>query len=141
MESRFSYNRKENKTMTEKTIYIAFDDKQFDNEYDCREYELNTKLKDIDDDLLLYDKNGKKIEKIDNQLLAESIDYIVVKSEKAYEYFVEQMDYFGFNYPDYYNSPICSYYYDYDENEWINIEDRVQCLQLEIDKLSKYLIK
>ena len=127
--------------MTEKTIYIAFDDKQFDNEYDCIEYELNTKLKDIGDDLLLYDKNGKKIEKIDNQLLAESIDYIVVKSEKAYEYFVEQMDYFGLNYPDYYNSPICSYYYDYDENEWINIEDRVQCLQLEIDKLSKYLIK
>ena len=127
--------------MTEKTVYIAFDNKQFDNEYDCREYELNTKLKDIGDDLLLYDKNGKKIEKIDNQLLAESIDYIVVKSEKAYEYFVEQMDYFGLNYPDYYNSPICSYYYDYDENEWINIEDRVQCLQLEIDKLSKYLIK
>ena len=127
--------------MTEKTIYIAFDDKQFDNEYDCREYELNTKFKDVGDDLLLYDKNGKKIEKIDNQLLAESIDYIVVKSEKAYEYFVEQMDYFGLNYPDYYNSPICSYYYDYDENEWINIEDRVQCLQLEIDKLSKYLIK
>ena len=141
MEKGFSYNRKENKTMTEKTIYIAFDDKQFDNEYDCREYELNTKLKDIGDDLLLYDKNGKKIEKIDNQLLAESIDYIVVKSEKAYEYFVEQMDYFGLNYPDYYNSPICSYCYDYDENEWINIEDRVQCLQLEIDKLSKYLIK
>ena len=127
--------------MTEKTIYIAFDGKEFDDEGDCREYELNTKLKDIGDDLLLYDKNGKKIEKIDNQLLAESIDYIVVKSEKAYEYFVEQMDYFGLNYPDYYNSPICSYYYDYDENEWINIEDRVQCLQLEIDKLSKYLIK
>ena len=127
--------------MIEKTIYVAFDDKEFDNEYDCREYELNTKLKDIGDDLLLYDKNGKKIEKIDNQLLAESIDYIVVKSEKAYEYFVEQMDYFGLNYPDYYNSPICSYCYDYDENEWINIEDRVQCLQLEIDKLSKYLIK
>ena len=127
--------------MKEKTIYIAFDGKEFDNEYDCREYELNTKLKDIGDDLLLYDKNGKKIEKIDNQLLAESIDYIVVKSEKAYEYFVEQMDYFGLNYPDYYNSPICSYCYDYDENEWINIEDRVQCLQLEIDKLSKYLIK
>ena len=127
--------------MTEKTIYIAFDGKEFNNEYDCIEYELNTKLKDIGDDLLLYDKNGKKIEKIDNQLLAESIDYIVVKSEKAYEYFVEQMDYFGLNYPDYYNSPICSYCYDYDENEWINIEDRVQCLQLEIDKLSKYLIK
>ena len=127
--------------MTEKTVYIAFDGKQFDNEYDCREYELNTELKDIGDDLLLYDKNGKKIEKIDNQLLAESIDYIVVKSEKAYEYFVEQMDYFGLNYPDYYNSPICSYCYDYDENEWINIEDRIQCLQLEIDKLSKYLIK
>lgn len=127
--------------MIEKTIYVAFDDKEFDDEGDCREYELNTKLKDIGDDLLLYDKNGKKIEKIDNQLLAESIDYIVVKSEKAYEYFVEQMDYFGLNYPDYYNSPICSYYYDYDENEWINIEDRVQCLQLEIDKLSKYLIK
>ena len=127
--------------MTEKTVYIAFDGKEFDNEYGCREYELNTKLKDVGDDLLLYDKNGKKIEKIDNQLLAESIDYIVVKSEKAYEYFVEQMDYFGLNYPDYYNSPICSYYYDYDENEWINIEDRVQCLQLEIDKLSKYLIK
>ena len=127
--------------MIEKTIYVAFDGKEFDNEYDCREYELNTKLKDIGDDLLLYDKNGKKIEKIDNQLLAESIDYIVVKSEKAYEYFVEQMDYFGLNYPDYYNSPICSYCYNYDENEWINIEDRVQCLQLEIDKLSKYLIK
>ena len=35
--------------MTEKTIYIAFDGKQFDYEDDCREYELNTKLKDIED--------------------------------------------------------------------------------------------
>ena len=50
MERRFSYNRKENKTMTEKTIYVAFDGKEFEDEYDCREYELSENGKNVGND-------------------------------------------------------------------------------------------
>ena len=44
MERRFPYNRKENKTMIEKTIYIAFDGEEFEDYNECERYERYRKF-------------------------------------------------------------------------------------------------
>ena len=126
--------------MTKKTIYIAFDGKQFDDEDKCVEYESLAKAKEIGDDLLLYDKNGNRIKTI-NYASADKIDYIIVKSEKAYDYLEEKMDNYGLDYPSFSSKlPIYSYY-SYDKNEWCDIKDKIEDLQEELDRLNKYLIK
>lgn len=125
--------------MTEKTIYIAFDGKQFDDEDDCVKYEATTELKEIGDDLLLYDKDGNRIEVLNDELI-DKIEYIIIKSKRAYNCLAEKMDYYGYLYPSNSQLPICSYY-NYDEEKWCDIKDRIEDLQEELDRLSKYLIK
>lgn len=127
--------------MTEKTIYIAFDGKQFDYKDDCVKYEATTELKEIGDDLLLYDKDGNRIEAINGESI-DKIEYIIIKSERAYNFLAEKIDYYGYPYLYPFNSqlPICSYY-NYDEQKWCDIKDRIEDLQEELDRLSKYLIK
>lgn len=130
--------------MIEKTIYIAFDGCSFDDEYTCRDYESTKIAEDVGGDLLLYDKNGNKIEKIDD-ISADKIDYIIIKSEKAYNYVEEQMDYYGNIFPERCkaidHNYICSFYYDCDENDWLTVEEKIKSLQNDIEELNKFLIK
>ena len=130
--------------MTEKTIYIAFDGKEFEDEYKCTKYELSEYGKNVCNDLPMYDKNGKQMFISQADCDYQRIDYVVFKSKPAYDYFAQLMDYYGYIYPneekvkdDNYK---CSYYYDYDY-EWRNINDKINELQSQIDNLSKYLVK
>lgn len=125
--------------MITKTIYVAFDGKEFDYEDDCEKYESATELKELGDDLLLYDKDGNRIEVLNDELI-DKIEYIITKSERAYNCLVEKMDYYGYQYPFNSQLPICSYY-NYDKQKWCDIKDKIEDLQEELDELSKYLIK
>ena len=131
--------------MTEKAIYIAFDGKEFDNEYDCREYELSEKGKNVGNDLLTYDKNGKQMFVSQADCDYERIDYVVFKSKPAYDYFAQLMCSCSLSYPDEieaeYSNYKCSYYYDYEYDEWRNINNKIAELQSQIDNLSKYIVK
>ena len=132
--------------MTEKTIYIAFDGKEFEDEYDCREYELSENGKNVgNNDLLTYDENGKQMFVSQADCDYERIDYVVFKSKPAYDYFAQLMDSCGLSCPNEieaeYSNYKCSYYYDYEYDEWRNINNKIEKLQSQIDNLSKYLVK
>ena len=86
--------------MTEKTIYVAFDGKEFEDEYDCREYELSENAKNIDDDLLMYDENGKQMFITQFDYDYNRIDYVIFKSKQAYDCFTLSMDYCEYTYPN-----------------------------------------
>lgn len=131
--------------MTEKTIYVAFDGKEFDDEGNCREYELSENGKNVGNDLLTYDKNGKQMFVSQADCHCERIDYVVFKSKPAYDYFAQLMDGCGLSCPNEIEAKDsnykCSYYYDYKYDEWRNINNKIEELQSQIDNLSKYLIK
>ena len=131
--------------MIEKTIYVAFDGKEFDDEGDCREYELSENGKNVGDDLLTYDKNGKQMFVSQADCDYERIDYVVFKSKPAYDYFAQLMCSCSLSYPDEieaeYSNYKCSYYYDYEYDEWRNINNKIAELQSQIDNLSKYIVK
>ena len=131
--------------MTEKTIYIAFDGKEFEDEYDCREYELSENAKNIGDDLLMYDENGKQMFITQSDCNYNRIDYVIFKSKPAYDCFALWMDYYGYTCPNEEevksNNYKCSYYYDYEYDKWRDINNKIAELQSQIDNLSKYIVK
>ena len=116
--------------MTEKTIYIAFDGKEFNNKENCIEYETGKFLE-------VYDKNG---EIIDNERydISECGTYIVCKTKEALEYF-------NINCVQNYIDPIVyeentfpvSFVWKY--NNWHNIKGLIARYQDEINILSEYL--
>ena len=132
--------------MTEKTIYVAFDGKEFEDEYDCREYELSENAKNIGDDLLMYDENGKQVFVTQFDYDYNRIEYVIFKSKIAYDYFIKKMyDYCDIPYPNEEevksNNYKCSYYYDYEYDKWRDINNKIAELQSQIDNLSKYIVK
>ena len=141
MERRFSYNRKENKTMTEKTVYIAFDGKEFEDYSECERYE-SKKLQDkYGKDLLVYNEDGELIALDNDYWLSQSSAYVVCKSEEALNYINKTFDYNGVNNIDYDGNFPASFYYDFTTDEWKEIKSRIKELQDEIDILNKYIVK
>ena len=141
MERRFSYNRKENKIMTEKTIYVAFDGKKFDDENECERYESKELQDKYGKDLLVYNEDGELITLDNDYWLSQSSAYVLCKSEEALNYINKTFDYNGVNNIDYDGNFPASFYYDFTTDEWKEIKSRIKELQDEIDMLSKYIVK
>lgn len=116
--------------MTEKTVYIAFDGKEFTNKENCIEYEIGNFLE-------VYDKNG---EIIDNERddIAECGTHIVCKTKEALEYFNINCKQ---NYIDtiVYEENIFPVSFVWKYDGWYNIKYLIAKYQDEINILSKYL--
>ena len=127
--------------MTEKTVYIAFDGKEFDDYNECERYEIKELQNKYGKDLLVYDENGKLIALDNDYWLSHSSAYIICKSEKALNYLNKIFDYNGVNNVDYDGNFPASFYYDFTTYEWKEIKSRIKELQDEIDILNKYIVK
>ena len=127
--------------MKEKTVYIAFDGKEFDDYNECERYEIKELQNKYGKDLLVYDENGKLIALDNDYWLSHSSAYIICKSEKALNYLNKIFDYNGVNNVDYDGNFPASFYYDFTTYEWKEIKSRIKELQDEIDILNKYIVK
>ena len=127
--------------MTEKTVYVAFDGKEFEDYSECESYESKELKNKYGKDLLVYDENGELIALDNDYWLTQSSAYIICKSEEALNYLNKIFENNGVNeiYCDG-NFP-ASFYYDFTTDEWEEIESRIKELQDEIDMLSKYIVK
>ena len=141
MERRFLFIRKENKTMTEKTIYIAFDGKEFEDENECERYESKELQDKYGKDLLVYNEDGKLIPFDNDYRLSQDSAYVVCKSEEALNYLNKTFNDNRVNKIDYNGNFPASFYYDFTTDEWKEIKSRIKELQDEIDILNKYIVK
>ena len=141
MERRFSYNRKENKTMIEKTVYIAFDGKKFDDENECERYEIKELQNKYGKDLLVYNEDGELIPFNNDYRLSQYSAYVVCKSEEALNFLNKTFNDNRVNKIDYNGKFPVSFYYDFMTNKWEEIAPRIKELQDEIDMLNKYIVK
>lgn len=127
--------------MTEKTIYIAFDGKEFEDENECERYESKELPDKYGKDLLVYDKEDELIPLDNDYRLSRNSAYVVCKSDEALGYLnkvfydnrVNNIVYEG-NFP-------ASFYYNFETDEWEEIALHIKELQEEIDMLSKYIVK
>ena len=127
--------------MTEKTIYIAFDGKEFEDENECERYE-SKKLEDkYGKDLLVYDNNGKLLSFDNDYHLSQNSVYVVCKSEEALNFLNKMFSVNSINKIYYEGNFPASFYYDFETDEWEEIAPRIKELQDEIDMLNKYIVK
>ena len=127
--------------MTEKTVYIAFDGKKFENYSECERYESKELQDKYGKDLLVYNEDGELIPFNNDYRLSQDSAYVVCKSEEALNYLnktfndnrVNKIDYNG-------NFPV-SFYYDFTADRWKEIATHIKELQKEIDMLNKYIVK
>jgi len=82
--------------MKEITIYVADDGTQFEDEFECREYELGLSLHDSG--LTFYDENGEPVENAEVILDAETIFGLEIEDEKSLEILKNLNDWNGMYY-------------------------------------------
>ena len=127
--------------MTEKTVYVAFDGKEFEDYSECERYESKELQNKYGKDLLVYDENGELIALDNDYWLSQSSAYVLCKSEEALNYINKTFDYNRVNNIDYDGNFPASFYYDFTTDEWKEIKSRIKELQDEIDMLNKYIVK
>ena len=127
--------------MTEKTIYIAFDGKEFEDYSECERYESKELQDKYGKDLLVYNEDGELIPFNNDYRLSQDSAYVVCKSEEALNYLNKTFNDNRVNKIDYNGKFPVSFYYDFNTDKWKEIEHRIKELQDEIDMLSKYVVK
>ena len=120
--------------MTEKTVYIAFDGKKFENYSECERYESKELQDKYGKDLLVYNEDGELIPFDNDYRLSQDSAYVVCKSEEALNYIKKKFDYNGVNNIDYDGNFPASFYYDFTTDEWKEIKSRIKELQEEIEE-------
>ena len=126
--------------MTEKTIYIAFDGKEFEDDNECKRYESKELQNKYGESLFVYDKDGKKISLGEDYRLCQYSQYITCKTKEAFDYLNEIFDH-CVSTIDYDGKFPASFYYNFGINEWEDITLYIKKLQDEIDMLNKYIVK
>ena len=127
--------------MTEKTIYIAFDGKEFEDYSECERYESKELQDKYGKDLLVYNEDGELIPFDNDYRLSQDSAYVVCKSEEALNYLNKTFNDNRVNKIDYNGKFPTSFYYDFNTDEWKEIATHIKELQKEIDMLSKYIVK
>ena len=127
--------------MIEKTVYIAFDGKKFENYSECERYESKELQDKYGKDLLVYNEDGELIPFDNDYRLSQDSAYVVCKSEEALNYLNKTFNDNRVNKIDYNGKFPVSFYYDFMTDKWKEIATHIKELQKEIDMLSKYIVK
>lgn len=127
--------------MTEKTTYIAFDGKEFEDCSECERYENKGLQEKYGKDLLVYNEDGELIPLGEDYHLVQDSAFIICKTEEALDYLSKALQGYANGINDYDGKFPVSFYYDFNKDEWEEIEPRIKELQDEIDTLSKYVVK
>lgn len=127
--------------MIEKTIYVAFDGKEFEDYSECERYESKELQDKYGKDLLVYDEKDKLLSLDNDYRLSQDSAYVVCKSKEVLNYLNKIFNDNGTNNIDYNGNFPASFYYNFETDEWEEIESHIKELQEEIDMLSKYIVK
>ena len=127
--------------MIEKTVYIAFDGKKFDDENECERYESKELQNKYGKDLLVYNEDGELIPFNNDYRLSQDSAYVVCKSEEALNYLNKTFNDNRVNKIDYNGKFPASFYHDFMTDKWEEIKSYITELQKEIDMLSNYIVK
>lgn len=91
-----------------RVVYIADDGKEFDDQYDCEDYEWKLNHPSLND-IRLYDEKGNELKNIFSQNTYEIVMKIIVPSEIAAKDLCELGHYTGY----------CSYKDINEPGEWV----------------------
>lgn len=115
-------------------IYRAFDGKEFEDEYDCQEYEDKLVIKNLGRDLTMVNDEFEPV------TCGDDVYYFVVRSRVARDKIKELLDSYLFER----NEEICldtPYMWNDDISKFLPIPRLIEEKQAEIAKLTEYIEK
>ena len=127
--------------MTEKTVYIAFDGKEFEDYNECERYESKELQDKYGRNLLVYNEKNELLPLDSDYRLSQESAYAICKTEETLNYLNNVLKDNHVNQINYYGKFPVSFYYDFNTDEWEEIVPHIKELQEEIDMLSKYVVK
>lgn len=98
-----------------KTVYIADDGKEFDNEFDCMDYEWKSKHTNLNT-VGFYDMNSRIVDKIFTEEAYGATERVIVMTDAALKDLHAFADYTGF----------CAYKTITDIGEWVYSEKKIK---------------
>lgn len=119
--------------MTEKTVYIAFDGKEFADEEECLDYENELNFKIFKDHVFLFDSARKPMPfSIAN---FEACLYVSINDDRAAVSFVAAMEAEGYT-----ELPRAKGMYEYNtrKDRWENLQEKLTDLTELIEELAAY---
>lgn len=110
------------------TIYRAKDGKEFFDEYDCAEYENELRIKNGE----MPKMQDDEFNIITNFNNFEKVFYIIIENDLQLENTETLAEYYGFyDYP----RRTGTYYWSSDDDNWVDISERLQARRKEIVEL------
>ena len=113
-----------------RVVYIADDGTQFEDEYECKEYEYVGKMKDKFPTTRFYSNCGKPLQFVGTCEFCESLYYLDVRTQEEAELLHQFFIDCGFDSPwkrghwgEEVTASIGYYFYDTEEDRWRNIEE------------------
>lgn len=133
------------------TVFRSTDGKIFEDEWACRDYELNLKfLEDAKKEIIFLDYNENVILDPISEVEINDVKTIVVGNDKAASFLDELLDNEGFYVPEGGFLPYSVYSWESDEwgDTWINAEeiagelkDKLEYFENKLKLLDKFLKK
>lgn len=108
-------------------MYIANDGTQFEDGYECKEYEFNLLKKGAD--FVMFNQKAEMTDEL------EDCFFINIKNQQALDYLTNYGGYEGYAVP----TDIGSFYYSEDDNRWYNLKDKIDELEKELTFLKSVM--
>lgn len=108
-------------------LFIADDGTEFEDEYECEEYEFINEFKD--NNLVMFSSNKSRITSIED---FNNCNFIIIKSQADLDKLIKYCDSYGCRYG--YPKEIGCYYYDYDSDQWDLIDSKIEQLILGLNE-------
>lgn len=89
----------------------------------------------------MYNEEDELLSLDEDYRLSQESAYVICKTEEALNYLNKKLEYNAVNEIYYEGNFPASFYYNFETDEWEEIKSRIEELQNEIDKLSKYIVK
>ena len=122
--------------METKTIYIAFDGREFEDDTECYEYEMDKQLLNVHNDLIMRDADGNEIGM--NQF--GECYYLTCKTKAAAEVVWDWgYEYQGYDTPWYskIGAKPGNYFYDTNTEKWYDVDEEIKKLEERLNFLKK----
>lgn len=116
-----------------RVIFEAFDGTQFEDEDECKDYELDCEAKKVENEIVLLDQYGGVITDSYAKIDFDRVFTIAVRNAEAAELLTKIFDEAGICGPKNGFEENTVYWWDDEKIEWLNVAEKIAELENEVD--------
>ena len=126
--------------MREITRWQAYDGTIFDDEEECREYEIEKKIANIENEVIFYNYKNEVINEPFNKINPNLVYSMIIKTKEAINVVKDYFEYHGSIIPDDFEEKISGcWVWSEEETDWKNVEEIKKDFEKRIEDYNRML--